>query len=115
MSLSVKARSAIDAGAIDYVADEVVATVTYVDGTVPKEFLAHAFNSGKAYFEDVSADPWVRRAKACHAMRCGETLLAADDAICDVSSATNVGIDVLLRMREARMIKGLGTSIDAEG
>ena len=114
MSLSVTARGTIDAGTDTYSDDDVIATVEYVDGTVPKEFLAHAYNAGKAYFEDVSADPWVHRVKACHPMRCGETLLAADDAVCDVTSATDVAPDVLLRMREARMIKGLGTSIDAE-
>lgn len=114
MSLTVRARVEIDAGSESYSANDTVATVDYVDGTVPKEFLAHAYNSGKVYVEDVSSNPWVRRAKARHAMMVGDTAVAADGAVCDITTTDDLGTDVVLRMREARLVKGLGLSVDAE-
>jgi len=105
MPLVVTARGAIDAGSIEYEADAEVASVEYVD-TVPKEFLAHAYDSGKVYFEDVSSDPWVRVAKARHAMMVGDTLVEADGEVCTITSDTDVGADVLLRMREGALLLG---------
>lgn len=103
MSISIKAEMEIDTGLVAYSFDEEIASIDYVDGTLPEEFLMHAWNTGKVYYDNYGVDPWIRRVKARQAMKMGESMIAEGDRICDITSTVDIGVDVILRMLEANM------------